>query len=361
MTKFRCVAIGLLCSSSVSLGLYACKSSDSSLPEDNYDFDSGTAAEGGYDGSTSSETGPTSNATPEQACAAIAGEQAKVFSTCCNAADLAAEPAHTWSGLDSLNATLCVAYVKRAYAAGRVTFDDGKLKSCLDTNVARYAPPAGCNYALDTSEEALIIGDPAPIAACDGVVVGKGDINAPCGAPMECKPGLTCLGYRVDLLPDAGLVIREGTCRTPPVQGAACGPVEADGGPGKSSAGSTPAHPECTNGWCAAGACAAPALTGQACAGDPTCATGLTCHDGVCGDAGRSGVNGDCKDGRHDCRFGLRCNRPSDGGLGVCVAKAEAGAQCTGGPVNSDTNVCKGRCGADAGATGQCVSYCGSN
>ncbi|MDB4997135.1 MAG: hypothetical protein JWM74_4567 [Myxococcaceae bacterium] len=363
--RVRWTLVSVLALAAIPCGIYACGGDDSTPDSPDLDVDSSVPAnDGGVrpDGGGTPDTFvPPSTATVASTCAALYGEQVKALASCCNATDIDAEPGRTYNALAKLSQIYCEPQLQTSITAGRVRLDDAKVQACLDANKARYTPPSGCSYLLDTTSAKLAVGEQDPIAACEETVVGLVDVGASCAGPVECKPGLTCLGYSSSLLSDGGVRTVDGKCQQPPAVGSNCGSASLDGGPGQSSERSTSLHPACTNGWCAFGQCQKLGASGDPCFGINQCATGLQCHNSVCGTApARSDVNGDCKQGRFDCKLGLRCNRPG-APAGTCVAKVGSGTTCTGGGLTDDDNVCKGRCGADSGATGQCVSYCGSN
>ena len=163
----------------------------------------------------------------------------------------------------------------------------------------------------------------------------------------ECATGLTCVGYTA---------AEEGTCQTPPAIDAACGPGE--GGAGGVSTFAFSDHPSCADGaYCSDGRCVARVAEGGNCFSvggeESMCEASLVCVRGKC--AAKFSAQGEPCDTTSDCVTPLFCEGvPS----GTCEPLKGAGGTCTGG--FGFATECSGRCDAEGGESGTCVSFCGS-
>jgi hypothetical protein len=238
-----------------------------------------------------------------------------------------------------------LAEAKRAIASGRVKYDGGKAKSCLDqltfntsTCWGPGARPATALLQIRPADCLLVFsGTLADGAACysdpDCLSYSCSHSNAAC--PGKCDPTR-----------QLGADCSTGSC----VPGLVC--LQAASGPPK---------------------CGPPGGAGAACTYDEECQSGLPCALGKCG--GGAAQNATCSH-HQDCGAGLWCSS------GTCQAQVDAGAPCTatgrylnsfsspqckgnqecvGPSVDANGNVVSGKCATPQDVGGPCVRPASGN
>ena len=233
-------------------------------------------------------------------------------------------------------ANLCVRDFDGMLERGHVVFDQARADACVQMLRANTA---------DRASETDTFFAHAP---CDEVLTGRQGVGQACLLPVECKEGLTCVGYRVGI---------EGTCKATAKTKEACSP-QVFGATFNLEATSLH-HPPCRPAdWCDGTVCSPRIAAGKACTAAESCAAGLSCVMGKCA---RRGQPGEACQKPADCMFQLRCESAGDGGVGSgkCANRKAEGEDCT----NPDE--CKGSCSTPAGKggaapVGKCVSVCGS-
>jgi hypothetical protein len=302
--------------------------------------DGGTTEEGGAgEGSTPALSGSAS-----EFCDSTLGVVGRALEGCCTVSDQAARDYTIAHGLVAAFQPQCTSTLGASIAKGRVAFHADQATACYGAYATTYAPGKCANITQTYTSPAG--------AACRLVFSGMGADGAACAGSHECKDGLACVGYTKDA---------DGTCHAPGAIGDACGAMRVDGGSDITFSLDLDLgeHPACVAGArceSAVAKCVAAAPAGNSCVRDEDCASPLLCHLYVCGATGPAAEGGACKT-EDDCVKGLYCDRPTNDD-GVCATKKPAGGSCTGSDFG--TPECIGRCDADAGAAGSCVSFCGS-
>ncbi len=232
-------------------------------------------------------------------------------------------------------ANLCVRDFDGMLERGHVVFDQARADACvqmLRENTADRASETDTFFAH---------------APCDLVLAGRQGPGEGCLYPVECKEGLTCVGYRVGV---------EGTCKATAKTKEACSP-QVFGATFNAEAASLH-HPPCRPAdWCDGKVCSPRIAAGKSCTAAESCALGLSCVMGRCA---RRGQPGEACQKPADCAFHLRCDLAGDGGgSGKCADRKAEGEDC------ANPDECKGSCSLPAAkggapAVGKCVSVCGS-
>jgi hypothetical protein len=232
-------------------------------------------------------------------------------------------------------ANLCFSDISAALSRSRASFDADAAQHCV---AMLRAKPLAQSSETDTFFQHF---------PCDRVLLGLQAQGQPCRYSVECKDGLSCVGYSVGV---------DGTCKKPPRPGEACegqpfGTILND-------AAASLHHPACARGaWCNGKTCDRRLPAGRACGSSAACAEGLACVMGRCAPRGAAGAG--CRTDA-DCVFGLWCDHDADAGTGRCATKRAQGAAC------GSNEQCKGRCDlaaardAGPGEHGTCASVCGS-
>lgn len=232
---------------------------------------------------------------------------------------------------------LCANNLSLAIARSRATFDDAKAQACVAMLKEKQL--------AQSSETDTLFQHPP----CDRLLVGLQPEGQACRFSIECKEGLSCVGYQVGI---------DGVCKKPPAVGQACTPQLY--GTVYNDAAAQPHHPPCAAGaYCDGKTCQAKVAAGKGCSKSDACSGGLSCVEGKCG--ARAPVGASCA-GPADCTFGLWCDRTAagGGGTGTCAARHLEGEACTA------PEQCKGRCEVPRGrdnkptGPGKCVATCGS-
>jgi hypothetical protein len=249
--------------------------------------------------------------------------------TKCAIADLAASQA-----LGRAAANLCVRDLDVVLERGHVTFEQGHADACIQMLRMNTAPLASETDTLFSH------------APCDKVLTGHQDAGQPCLFPVECKEGLTCLGYRVAV---------EGTCKPSGKTKEVCSP-QVFGATWNAQAGSLHHSPCGPTDWCDGHQCTPRVGPGKPCTSPDSCATGQSCVLGKC--AARGQPSAPCQKPA-DCIYGLWCEAAADGGTGNCANRKAEGESCL------SNDECKGSCSQPAAkpskpTPGTCVSVCGS-
>lgn len=230
---------------------------------------------------------------------------------------------------------LCFSDISAALSRSRASFDADAAQHCVAMLRSKL---------LAQSSETDTLFQHFP---CDRVLLGVQAEGQPCRYSVECKDGLSCVGYAVGV---------DGTCKKPPRSGEAC--ERQPFGTILNDEAATLHHPACASGaWCDGKTCDKRVPAGHKCGSSAACAEGLACVMGKCAPRGAAG--GGCWTDA-DCAFGLWCDKSADAGTGRCATKRVEGAACR------SNQQCKGRCdvpaGLDAGPGehGKCASVCGS-
>jgi len=270
-------------------------------------------------------------------CDAALGRAASAYETCCTDADKETWPYRTGHGLAAAVAWECKDKLAASVARGRIALDAAAMDSCAQAANAAY-DAAGCGI--------FVTGFGWEASRCRDAVGGLQPLGAPCRYRYECAAGLICDGYREGV---------DGACVEPPTN-TFCLLAELAGSADDILDSLFGVHPPCEPGFSCLhtdqyGVCAPVVGAGGHCVSTPDCDTGLTCHAGICGDAGPSAEGGACRVSA-DCVAGLYCLPPAQAGAdGTCALRKAGGEFCTVTPADE----CAGLCGA-----GVCGSFCGS-
>jgi hypothetical protein len=264
-------------------------------------------------------------------CDGVFGVRADKFESCCTASDKATFEYNIYGVTFVKLRDECRVRVEQSVTKGRVHVDTANLAACKS-----YFSSWSCSKLVDLAYKTPID------VSCASTAFGKQTVGMPCAFPLECANGTTCLGYTTTT---------EGTCKTIPTAGQACGPLVVDGGDsalGFATAGTS----ECSvDSNCVNGVCVARGQSGATCGSDSECVSPLECRIGKCSTAPRGGVGSAC--GRElDCVLGLYCRNDN-----TCQTRKTAGAACS---VNTIGTECLGYCQGDGGAQGACASFCGT-
>ncbi len=245
----------------------------------------------------------------------------------------------------------CTGSLGKSIQNGRATLVPAAAATC-QTNTVAAIQARTCPDVLRTPSNQPTKSIFGEAAGCPEMLVGQQAAEAPCASDYECLDGLTCVGWTST---------SDGTCKTPPGDGAVCGYAIPDGGGfielvrwGFGT------HPRCATGfYCAStatqqGTCRPSKAADDTCSSTDECATGLRCQAGTCGTDGPVPADGPCKR-NSDCQDRLFC-KSGDGGS-VCATRGVAGTQCS----NEFGSECQGACvKPDGGSAASCVAFCGS-
>jgi len=242
----------------------------------------------------------------------------------------------------------CEPTISDSVAKGRVVVDAAALDACEATP----ALPPGCS-AL---QQNVATGVEVSHIACAAAVKGQGDTGAPCRFQMECKDGLSCIGYSATL---------PGKCGALPKLGTTCYPIASGLAPAQILDTEFSPRPLCASGArCSEygggslGTCIAQEAAGGHCFSSDDCGPGLSCRLGKCTTSSAlSPAGGPCSR-VEDCAKGLSCDGKGYPGYdqGTCVTPKAAGEACS-----TTMDACRGACDATQNSTeGKCASLCNS-
>lgn len=318
--------------------------------------DAAVATSSTPDGSTpEGATNETDAALPtdtelEAFCRETLGLYAPKFEECCDPADAPKQYSFDDTLLKGVLLS-CTTSLGKSIESGRAAFVPAAAATC-QANVSAALKARTCPDLLHkpSNQPPKSIFDEA--GGCSEMIVGHQDVDAPCSNDYECQDGLTCVGWTSN---------SDGTCKTPPGEGALCGYAIPDGGGfielvrwGFGT------HPRCAAGlYCASsalsqGTCRTSKVADGPCDSDDECAEGLRCQLGVCGTAQPAPAGAPCKR-NPDCQDRLYC-KSADGGR-LCAPREVAGAPCNG----ELSSGCQGACvEPDGGGAAHCVAFCGS-
>jgi len=266
-------------------------------------------------------------------CDGVFGARADKFESCCTAADKATFEYQLYGGTFVKLRDECRVRVEQSVTKGRVHVDTANLAACKS-----FFSSWSCGKLVD-----LAYKSPVDVS-CIATVFGKQTVGMPCALPLECAGGTTCVGYTSTT---------EGTCKTIPTAGQACGPLMVDGG-GSALGFATAATSECSvDSNCVKGVCVARGQSGADCLNSSDCASTLNCLLGKCSTTAPGGLGATCAR-ELDCVLGLYCTNTNK-----CATRKSAGDACS---VTNFGAECLGNCQGDAGAqdSGSCTSFCGS-
>ncbi|MBX3213283.1 MAG: hypothetical protein KF850_14705 [Labilithrix sp.] len=273
-------------------------------------------------------------------CDKTVGVVVSALESCCTADDKVTDEYGVSHGLVSAVLPLCRSTLEASIAKARVLYRADAGEACFAAYRSNYAPDQ-CANIMQT------FADPSG-SACRAAFAGVGEAGAPCLGDHECVDGLTCVGYTKGA---------DGACKPPPAIGEACGAARVDGGSSGVAVVKFGTHPACVGGArCVDGECAKAAADGESCTFSDDCAAPLECVLGKCGASGPGGAGARCLQS-DDCAPDTFCERASGAGEGTCTKRRSAGGSCTGAAFVTE---CIGRCDAEIGAPGTCVSFCGS-
>ena len=292
---------------------------------------------------------PTANDL-EAFCRGTLGLYAPMYEECCDPAAAPKKYAFDHALLEGLLFE-CTTSLGKSVASGRASFVPAAASTC-QANLSAMVEARSCPDVLrtPTNQPTKDIFNAAP--GCSETIVGRQGLDAPCSSDHECEDGLTCIGWTRE---------GDGSCKTPPGEGALCGYAIPDsGGFVELVRWGFGVHPRCAAGlYCAStalqqGTCRASKPADDACSSPDECAEGLRCQLGVCGTAGPAPAGAPCVR-NSDCQDRLYC-KSEDGGR-LCASRAVAGSPCA----SSLGSECQGACvEPDGGGAASCVAYCGS-
>lgn len=218
----------------------------------------------------------------------------------------------------------CVRVLTATLRDGAVQISAGDVDRCHAETMAQLE---GCDWVTPLQ--------PAPPAACLGIIHGQLQAGASCRSTLECRDGLVCHGARTTVA---------GVCQEPSALGGSCSRGVDTLVTYARQPTDDPHHPDCA-GYCFQGQCAAFAKVGDACLSNPQCVTGAHCAAGQCIDGPAPKIGEPCD--KTICEGAASCVN------GMCVALKPSGESC------SSPFECKGSCiKADGAATGTCGPQC---
>ncbi len=304
----------------------------------------GPGTDGGVNTPSDGALGPTT-APPRGAagefCQGTLGVIVSAFDSCCSAGDKETTDYMFMRGLVSELLPRCTSALEASIAKSRVLYRAAETDACFAAYRTNYAS-GNCQSLTQT------FADPSG-PSCREAFTGVGQAGAACAGDHECVDGLTCVGYTKDA---------DGSCKAPPAIGEACGP----GGDADAREPMTLAfgsHPACAPGArcdLVSSQCVKANGEGEACSSTDECSTSLHCVRKKCQAAGPGGEGAVCLD-NEDCTPDSFCAGADGVSEGTCAKKRPAGGACTGAVFVTE---CSGRCDAELGSAGACVSFCGS-
>jgi hypothetical protein len=285
-------------------------------------------------------------------CDATLGAYAALVGKCCNATDKALAQGATLASRAAALTAACNDALTSAVVRGRVRVSASDSQACASAYAGAYSTMSRCAILQQI--------DPAvePVPQCAAAIVGLGNNNALCSSDVECRDGLTCVGYTGG---------SDGTCRTPAGSGGACGSLRNDGSLGAIAI-PLGSHPACAAGfYCDSTSTCRPQVgTGSACTRNDQCTAPSRC-DGT----------GKCTGGTEnalvaqgwpchttiDCVSGLWCDHTDNVSMdasapllavGTCAGKNTSPQPCN----TAEVGECNGLCSPSIKT---CVAFCGAN
>lgn len=332
------------------------------------------------DGSTHSEeasvdagrrdAGPPITVTAANAyCDTVFAMADAVLARCCSTSDLDKGTRQAWVDISKDYLSMCNQVLGSAAQKGRLAQGPTTLAGCAAA-VDAAATSASCgdwNPAIGLWIISVRAMPPGFVASCGQTLVGRQGPGDACVASEECAPGLTCAGtVFAKWLEYPRTIATEGTCQVPGSIGARCGSQSI------TTDASVP--------W------SFPGSYNQLKTSDD-CAVGARCKDGECvarmaDDEGLCLYDSDCLEGLHcmrskcttalpqdggpctlddECALPLSCDQLRDASVGTCRVARAAGETCYERSLEPSAATCAGGCKVpDGGASGACVSVCGS-
>lgn len=310
----------------------------------------GSTPDGSTSDATQADAPPPTGDELDAFCKGTLGLYAPMYAQCCDPAPAPKQYAFNEKLLEML-ALSCTTSLGKSVQSGRAAFASTAAATCKKTASSAIQARA-CPDVLrsPSNQPSKSIFDDA--TGCSEVLTGRQGAGASCANDYECTDGLTCVGWTSN---------SDGTCSTPPGDGALCGYAIPDGGGfielvhwGFGT------HPRCAAGfYCAStalqqGTCRPSKLADDSCNANEECAEGLRCQLGTCGTAGPAPADAPCKRNT-DCQDRLFC-KSGDGGS-LCATRGVAGTACS----NELGSECQGACvKPDGGGAASCVAFCGS-